>query len=117
MHSKFYQTIKAFLSKVLKRNDICAVRVGKGCAKSPPLTCYDGATTMYWYLGQSLTQNIWSDSASEPGQVDWVELDSDNWTKIRFVQALYSNSAIDESPSKVEQTSSSPEIQNDIPNP
>ena len=49
--------------------------------------------------------------------MDWVELDSDNWTKIRFVQALYSNSAIDESPSKVEQTSSSPEIQQDIPTP
>ena len=72
---------------------------------------------MYWYLSQNHTQNIWSDSASEPGQVDWVELDSDNWTKIRFVQALYSNSAIDESPSKVEQTSSSPEIQEDIPTP
>ena len=75
---------------------------------------------MHWYLGQSLTQNIWSDSASEPGQVDWVELDPDNWTKIRFVQALFNYSVVtasDDGPVITERAPSSPNLAEDIPNP
>ena len=126
-HQKFYHSVKVFLGKVLRRMDIVAIRVGKGCAKTPPLTCYEGAITMYWYLGTAHTQNIWSDmdanassSSPEPGRVDWVELDPDNWTKIRFVQALFNYSVItasDDGPVITERAPSSPNLAEDIPNP
>ena len=85
---------------MLKRNDLCAIRVGKGCAKTPPLTCYDDTYTMYWYLGQSLSFNIQSTGLwmSNGGQANWAELEPDTWTNIRFLQALISHSCSGDKP-------------------